>query len=233
MHAADRTGHDGPDRGGAAAASWSVSGAVLAGGSSRRMQQDKRYLDIAGAPLLVRAVTSVGAVCDEVVVVTSSDDDRADARPLVADRPWIVDGRPGEGPLAGVEAALRAATTDAVVVVAGDHPDVAPTVLALLVDRLAASPDADAAMLATDRGPQPLVAVYRASTLAAISALLDGGERRARSLTEHLEVAIVDGPTWRAADPSGGSAVDLDTPQDVAARRHAARADRTRSTGAP
>lgn len=183
------------------------------------MRRDKRYLDIEGMPLLARAVAAVAQVCDEVVVVTSSDADRDGSRPLADDRRWIVDERPGEGPLAGIEVALRSATTDAVLVVAGDHPQVRPAVLRLLIDELAARHDAEAAMLETDRGPQPLLAIYRTRSVATITALLDTGERRARCLPQHLEVAAVDRARWHSLDPDGWTAFDLDTPQDVAALR--------------
>jgi len=183
------------------------------------MRRDKRYLDIEGMPLLARAAAAVAQVCDEVVVVTSSNVDRDGAMLLVDDRRWIVDERPGEGPLAGIEVALRSATTDAVLVVAGDHPQVRPAVLRLLIDELAARRDVHAAMVETDRGPQPLLAVYRTGSLATITPLLDTGERRARALCANLEVAVVARERWLAVDPEGRTAIDLDTPEDVTALR--------------
>jgi len=138
----------------------------------------------------------------------------------------VPDTRPGGGPLVGLETALLAhPDADAVVVVGVDHPWLEPGVLRLLVDRLlderprdlpgtagSAAP-VDAAMLITDRGPQPLLAAYRPSAVGAVSALLDGGERRLRVVADHLDVAALEPAVWRAEDPFGASAVDVDTPE--------------------
>jgi FdhD protein len=130
---------------------------------------------------------------------------------------WRRDRRSGQGPLAGIEAALAAAAHDIVVVVAGDHPRVAPAVLAALVDRLVADPAASAVVLATDRGPQPLVAAYRREVAGVAGALLDAGERRATRLLDHLTARALAPPEWRRLDPAGGSALDVDTPADLRA----------------
>lgn len=190
-----------------------VSGAVLAGGASRRMGTDKRRVDIDGTPLLRRAVDAARAVCDDVVVVT------APGRPvpddLVLGVPVVEDRRPDTGPLAGIEAALDEAAHDLVLVLAGDHPAADATVLRSLVRALATTPSADAVALGTVRGPQPLVAVYRRRAQEAVATLLDAGERRATALADHLTVLTLAESTWRDADPTGRTAFDVDTPEDL------------------
>lgn len=190
-----------------------TSGAVLAGGASRRMGTDKRELEIGGAPLLRRAVDATRAVCADVVVVT------APGRPvpddLTAGVPVVEDLRPDAGPLAGIEAALHHARHELVLVLAGDHPGAAPAVLRSLVRTLAATESADAVALGTARGPQPLVAAYRRRSRQVVSNLLDAGERRATTLPDHLTVVTVAESTWRDADPRGRTAFDVDTPDDL------------------
>ena len=48
-----------------------VSGAVLAGGRSRRMGRDKRLLEVDGEALLARTVRVLGTVADDVTVVVA------------------------------------------------------------------------------------------------------------------------------------------------------------------
>ena len=199
-----------------------VSGAVLAGGRSRRMGSDKRELSVGGVPLLARAVAAVQAVADDVQVVVGERDDVDRLAALVAALPdppprWQHDLRPDQGPLAGIEAALARAAHDVVVVLAGDHPQASPTVLRALVDLLRAHPDATVAVLEDDPGPQPLVAAYRRAALRTVRELLDAGERRATRLLDHLDVVVLEGRVWRVLDPSGATAVDLDTPADLEA----------------
>lgn len=75
-----------------------ILGAVLAGGMSTRFGSDKALAVLDGRSLLERAVASLKALCDAVVIV-GRDSDLATS---IADWP-----RPGMGPLAGVAAALR------------------------------------------------------------------------------------------------------------------------------
>lgn len=166
---------------------------------------------------MARAVAAVDEVATSTVVVTGGDDGLGSA---LAGHPQVrivTDRRPGEGPLAGLEAALLAADEDLVLVLAGDHPHVVPDVLRLLVDRLTTTPDADAAALVTAHGTQPLVAAYRRTALPIVSELLDAGERRARALLPRLEVVLVEPADWASLDPEGATAVDVDTPDDLAA----------------
>jgi FdhD protein len=197
-----------------------VSGAVLAGGRSRRMGSDKRELPVGGVPLLARAVAAMQAVADDVQVVVGGGDDRRALAALVADLPgppprWQPDLRPDQGPLAGIEAALATAAHDLVLVLAGDHPRAIPTVLRALVDLLRAHPGAAVAALGDARGPQPLVAAYRRAALPTVRSLLDAGERRATRLLDHLDAVVLERRDWHELDPDGATAMDLDTPEDV------------------
>lgn len=190
-----------------------ASGAVLAGGLSRRMGRDKRRIEVEGVPLLRRAVDAARSVCREAVVVT------APGRPVPAELacgvPVVEDLRADAGPLAGIEAALATARHDLVLVLAGDHPDASPTVLAALIRTLAATPSADAVALGTPAGPQPLVAAYRREALAVVSQLLDAGERRPTCLPDHLTVLSLAEADWRETDPQARTAFDVDTPEDL------------------
>jgi molybdopterin-guanine dinucleotide biosynthesis protein A len=127
----------------------------------------------------------------------------------------VEDRREDAGPLAGIEAALIEARHDLVLVLAGAHPQASPVVLGSLVRTLAAMPSADAVALGTRRGPQPLVAAYRRSAATTVTALLDGGERRATSLPDHLTIMAVAESSWRDDDPEGLTALDVDTPEDL------------------
>lgn len=196
----------------------SAFGIVLAGGESTRMGTDKRTVEVAGRPLLHCAVEAAATVCDEVAVATPAHrpvDDTYGAR-VIAD---LREG--GQGPLAGIETGLLAARRPWVLVLAGDHPAVQPDVLRQLLGRLEGDPDADAVVLGTDRGPQPLIGAYRRTAHREVSRLLDAGERRARALLDALPTEVLEQEQWRELDPQGRTAVDLDTPEELAAYRAA------------
>jgi len=194
-----------------------VTGAVIAGGESRRMGVDKRGLLVDGVPLLRRVVERVAAVADEVVVACrrGSPPDPALFGPhevrLAYDR--LEDG----GPAAGLEAALEAARGELVVVAACDMPWIAPAVLQLLLGQARAHPETLVVALRTHRGPEPLLAVYRRQALPDVTALLDAGTRRLHDVLAALAPLEVGPAAWRRADPSGRSPVNLNAPEDLAA----------------
>jgi len=126
-----------------------ILGAVLAGGQSSRFGSDKALAALGGQTLLARAVASLEAQCDSVIVVGRGD---------IADRP-----RPGMGPLGGINAALHhAADNDyAEVLTCGvDCGGLAQGTLAELVPAPAYVAD------------QPVIGLWPASAAPALDAFL-------------------------------------------------------------
>lgn len=196
-----------------------VTGALLAGGASRRMGRDKRLLAIDGEPMARRAAMALAKASDELLVVVSPQ------QPLDADlftgltpAPRMVEDRRSDaGPLAGLEAALGAARHDVVLVVAADMPWLAPALLTHLAERLChASAETDAVAAATRRGPEPMLAAYRRGTLPTVTALLDAGERRMGSALAALRVEALPPDEWRRLDPTGRSVLNVNRAADLA-----------------
>ena len=97
-----------------------LTGAVLAGGESRRMGRDKAGLVVGSQPLWQRQVQLLRAAGAGVVgVVRRPDQPTLD---LPADIPLWQDAVSGIGPLAGVHAGLTACQTEWLAVVATDMP---------------------------------------------------------------------------------------------------------------
>jgi len=185
---------------------------VLAGGASRRMGTDKRLALIDGVPMLRRTLDRLAAT--PCLVVFDPHDPPRIAMPDHAR--LVADTRPGEGPLAAIEAGLLATDAPVVGVVAADTPWVEPEVLALLARALAIDPSAPMACLEDDQGTPPLpLALRRGATLALVTRLLDQGERRLRALLPHARA--VESAVWRKVDPEGRSLRDVDTPRDLVA----------------
>lgn len=208
-----------------------VSGAVLAGGRSRRLGRDKRVLEVDGVPLLVRTVQALAPHVDDVTVVIAHGEDPTSIMALFEGRVRVVaDARAGHGPAAGLEAALASARHQHALVVAGDHPDLQATVLQLLVDTATGTVKSEVAAPASDAsthravalegayGPEPLLAIYRSDALPLVRAALDDGVRRLQDVLGRLEPWCIPATTWRVLDPAGLTLSDLDTPDDVATR---------------
>jgi len=185
-----------------------LHGIILAGGQSRRMGREKALLDWHGEPLLHHLVRRLQAVCAGVLVVTNSPAVRAWA-PV----PTVPDERPGDGPLAGIQAGLRASPAEYNLIVACDMPLIQPALVAYL-GRLA--PGYDAVVPRWHAGWEPLHAVYARRCLPVIEAQLDRDRRKVEHLYPALRVRAVSEEELRAVDPTLQSFRNLNTPEEYA-----------------
>lgn len=192
-----------------------VTGAVIAGGASRRMGRDKRSIPVDGIPLLRRAAEAVRSVADELVVACRRESLPDSGLLEGLEACLAYDRLEDAGPAAGLEAAIAAARGEIVVVVAGDMPWIDPAVLRLLLDEARRHPEARAVALRSDWGPEPFLAVYRRRVLPELTALLDGGMRRMHEVLAALEAIEIRSDAWRRADPSGRSVISLNEPGDL------------------
>ncbi len=189
-----------------------ILGAVLAGGRSSRFGRDKGLARLDGERLLDRAAGTLRSVCDVVVVVSSRPEHEVDGIARIPDL------RQDQGPLAGIEAALRHAEgvgAAAVFVLACDLPTVDASVVRAIVGTVG---DAAAAAPRRDGPPgfEPLCALYRVSCGDVTARLLDEGERGAYALFEHVGGKVVE--------MDGAPALlNVNTPADLARADRAGR----------
>lgn len=185
-----------------------VSAAVLAGGQSRRMGRDKSLLEIEGEPLIARVVSRLSELSDDVLVITNE----------VKKYDWLSDrvrfasdlGGEGQGPLAGIGAALQAARHDPVIVVATDMPFLNTDLLAYLIDQ---AETADVVVPVIKEGrPETMHAVYRTRCLPAIEQRLEAGQLKITGFFEDVRVCQVPVEELRRFDPELRSFLNANTP---------------------
>jgi FdhD protein len=194
-----------------------VTAAVLAGGRSMRMGVDKTLLPVDGETLLARVVEAVGSVCAHTVVVTNRPEQAREAG-LPAGVPVLVDEVPFQGPLGGLVTALKDAPDDWVLAVAADMPWLEPDLVRALWE---ARDGAQVVIPLTEKGPEPLLALYHRDCLPVARRVLESGRRRLVAMFPELIVAEVPIESLRAADPSLRSLVNVNTPEDLAEVREA------------
>ncbi len=159
-----------------------LAAAILAGGQATRMGgAPKSLLVVDGERVIDRQLTVLRALADEILIVAN------DAAPYASlGLPIVADEQAGQGPLAGILAALTAARAERVLVVACDMPylEVAP---------LARLADADAAfdiVVADGDRPEPLCARYGRACIAPIRRRLAAGQRKAADLLHDADVRL-------------------------------------------
>ena len=152
-----------------------VIGVVLCGGASRRMGADKADLWVGERALVDHVASALEACCEEVVLACG-------AEPRYADRGLrlVLDADGGRGPLEGIAASLQVTGAEWAAVLACDLPRVTPEVPKALLERAQAE-SLDACLFESRRGREPLMAVYRKSSLPAMRRALTEGLRRVDS----------------------------------------------------
>lgn len=168
-----------------------LTGAVLAGGQSRRMGRDKATLALNGVPLWQRQVAALRSAASAIVGVVR----RPDQPPLELpdDVPLWQDAVVDAGPLAGLQAALAACRSDWLAVVATDMPHIDAAWFLWLAEFCGIERGAVAQR--TDGSFEPLAAIYPRIALAEATQRLESEDRSlqsfVRSLVARRRLAVV------------------------------------------
>lgn len=174
---------------------------LLAGGESRRMGRPKALLPVGGTTLAGWQVQRLQGAFAETLVATAP----ASPLPVSLEPLRVVDGWPGAGPLAGLEAGLRAISRDWAFCLACDLPLVTLEVAGRLA--LAAAGHEAAVPRAGGRA-HPTCAVYARGAAPHLRRALEGGERRLTVVAAQLDVVWVE-------DIEEHLLTNLNTPADL------------------
>jgi molybdenum cofactor guanylyltransferase len=184
----------------------SVSALILAGGKATRLGGvDKSQLVVEGRTIFERQVEALRGF--EVLVSSSRD---------VPGYRTVRDAIEDGGPLAGIAAGLAAASTEWLLVLAGDMPYVTRELCDRLVSRT--SDDIDAVGIRIDGLPEPLVCVLRVSrALPIVQRRLAARELKASRLLSDgaLRVVWLDEAELRAIDPDLRAFFNVNSPEDL------------------
>jgi molybdopterin-guanine dinucleotide biosynthesis protein A len=163
----------------------SLTLAILAGGRGSRLGGvDKASLLVGGRTILDRQLAAVGPLAREVIVVANDDRLTGDPRFQV-----IRDPDPHAGVLPAMLAALDAATSEFVLLIACDMPFV---VKAVVEELLRLTIGYDAVVPDVDGHLQPMLAVYRVEPCrTAIRTALERGDRRMISFLDDVKTFSV------------------------------------------
>ncbi|MFG6148746.1 molybdenum cofactor guanylyltransferase [Halobacillus sp. B23F22_1] len=161
---------------------YEVSAAVLAGGGSTRMGQDKAELHLGSQTVIERIFTTLQRSFTTVIINRNT--------PLSLQSSYVADEFKDHGPLGGLHAVLKAATTRYVYVTACDTPFIDRDVIESLMAHL--SDDVGAVIPIYQGKVQPLAGVYAKSLERVCKQLLENGERKMQSLFDQCDVTFVD-----------------------------------------
>jgi molybdopterin-guanine dinucleotide biosynthesis protein A len=190
-----------------------VTGVLLAGGKSRRMGEDKRYLVVGEQTLLERGLAVLQSIFCEVLVVIAQD-----SPPLSIDARVVRDLVPDCGSLGGLYTGLTQATAPYIFVVACDMPFLNQTVITQFTSRRGT---ADIVMARLADRLHPMHALYGKRCVPALEEMIRARQFKIQEVVSHsfLRVHYVTEADLLTIDPSGHSFYNVNTMADLEAAR--------------
>ena len=187
-----------------------VSAVLLAGGQSRRMGVDKRFLQVGGQSLFSRAMDVLEEVFETVLVSV--------AQPIpelpVRGHRVVEDLIAGSATLGGLYTALQSAHTEWVFAVACDMPLLNARLVRTLVDR---RNEYDYVMPMIAAGPQPMHACYRRSCLGVLERRIKNRLLQLSGILDErsLKGCVIPESELIPFDPNLLSFLNINTPADL------------------
>ena len=185
----------------------SVSAAIMAGGKSRRMGQDKAWIELDGEPLIARVAGVLKQVADEVLIVAN------DPRYASLGLRVVPDRFPDGGALGGIATGVSAATHDRVLVAACDMPFLSVEVWRVLLDHRY---EADVVIPKVGNELETMHALYTKACVAPMERALAAGKMRVISFFDEVRVQAIAERELRVADPTLRSFTNVNTPEELA-----------------
>lgn len=188
-----------------------IAGVLIAGGKSRRMGRDKRFVPVSGRTLFERTLDVLESVFQEIIVVLAEPVPGLDVR----GRQLVFDAIPDCGSLGGLYTGLLSTNLPRAFAVACDMPFLNPGLVRYFAefDRLA---DIVVAELAT--GLHPMHAVYSQNCRPLLESMAQRRDLKIQRLflEPDLLVRIVRERELAPLDPGLRSFQNINTPQDLA-----------------
>ncbi len=184
-----------------------VSVAILAGGKSKRMGQDKAFLKVGGQRVIERVIERVKPLTDDLFISTNTPELYAQFGLQT-----VADIYPDKAALGGIYSAIHAARHSHVLIVACDMPLLNTPLLQYLVNL---APQADVmAPLIEPPQPETLHAVYSKNCLPAIKSRLDENKLRVIGFFDDVTVQYVGRDDIFQFDPNFYSFINMNTTED-------------------
>lgn len=194
----------------AAAPAAGVTGAILAGGESRRLGRDKATLLLGGKPLAHWVAEALAPAVTELWLITNHPQTH-----LALNLPLVTDLVPFQGPLGGLATALFYARSPWVLITSVDAPFLSPRLAAALA-AAAAKTTRPALVCRSQRNVEPFPGLYAVRLLSRLQDFFLQERRTFMAFLDPQRPEVWGPEIWRTFDPEGLSFENLNQPEDLA-----------------
>lgn len=162
-----------------------LTGIILAGGKSSRMQEDKALMQFNGKTFTELVVNAMNPLVSEILLVSSNPAHK------ILGLTQIPDIFENAGPLAGIYSGLRQSKIDLNLVLSCDVPLIKTHILQLLLQH---EGKFDVVQLSAENRAMPLIALYNKSCLPHFEKCLKKGEYKLQLALADLNVKTISLP---------------------------------------
>jgi molybdenum cofactor guanylyltransferase len=186
-----------------------IHGFVLAGGRSSRMGRDKALLPFCGRPMVEIAVTTLAAVCEHVSIAGNRDD-------LQEFAPVVHETRCDEGPVAGIEAGMRACDSAWALFMPVDLPLLPAAFIRAWGEAVLARPATRASYVSSGDDLHPALCLIHRGCATEVSKSIEAGKRSVRTVLEALEgLWVADAGMFADSASSERWLTNVNTPHEL------------------
>lgn len=186
------------------------SAVILAGGKSTRMGYDKQLIDIKGKNLIERQCEVLSNEFDEIILVSNG--------PVCCNVPGCNitgDIIPGMGPLSGIHAGLKRASSEYAYFIACDMPYINMDYIMYMKKRLAER-GGKACVTRLGEWLEPFNAFYSKKVIPDIEASLAGEKSAVHKFIKNLDCLYIEENEARKFSPDWGMFYNINTKEELA-----------------
>lgn len=164
-----------------------IGGIILAGGKSSRMGEDKAFILFRRKMLIEYSLNLVQKFCNPILISANSNEYERFGFPVINDE------ETGCGPLGGIYSCLQQSDTDWNFVLSVDSPFVESEFIHSLILHIG---NFDAVVPFSEKGKEPLIALYHKNSLAVIEKMLKSNNFKMHNLLRTINTKFVDSQFW-------------------------------------
>lgn len=184
-----------------------MTGIILAGGESKRLGVNKAFIELDSKKLIEHIYLKLDKIFDKIIIVTNSLNNFRNFQAKI-----IRDKVPGIGPLGAILWGLEASTSKYNFITGCDSPFIKNEIIQLLIKKIN---QADVIIPYSNKGYEPLLAIYSKNCLEAIKKSINSGDLRIISFFPEVKVKIISEDEIRECDPDLISFFNINSENDL------------------
>lgn len=184
------------------------TGIILSGGKSLRMGKNKAFIEIEGLPMIERILNLFKKIFNEILVITNDKNQFVHLDNVKIFNDLI----PYKGALGGLYTGLFYSSYEYSFCVGCDMPFLNESLIKFLIKKINGE---DIIVPKTEKGLEPLHAIYSKRCLSIIKNMIDSGKSRIIDIYPLLKIKIIEEREFIDLDPEKKSFLNINTPEEL------------------